>query len=144
MRLFVLDASVAVKWYLPSAGEPFSEQAKLVREMVLLGDDKFIAPDLLWVEFGNVMWRSVRRGRLTAEEAKLGVDAFAKMTILNVPSHPIIPIALDLAISSNCTVYDCLYVTLAMESSAQLITADEQLFQSLHAVAPVKWIGSIL
>lgn len=144
MSLFVVDASVAVKWFLPSAGEPFSEQARLVREMVLQGEDQFIAPDLLWAEFGNVMWRAVRRGRLTAEEAKLGVDTFAKMAILNVLSHPLIPMALDLAISSNCTLYDCLYVTLAMESSAQLITADEQLFQTLRTLAPLKWIGSIL
>jgi predicted nucleic acid-binding protein len=41
------------------------------------------------------------------------------------------------------TVYDCLYVVLAVHSKAQLITADERLANSLAAHFPVKWLGAL-
>ena len=48
MKLFVVDASVAVKWYVP---EEHSEIA------LLLLDDNFsrIVPRLFFSEFGNIL-----------------------------------------------------------------------------------------
>jgi predicted nucleic acid-binding protein len=40
------------------------------------------------------------------------------------------------------TVYDSLYVALAVHSKTQLITADERLANSLAAHFPVKWLGA--
>ena len=41
------------------------------------------------------------------------------------------------------TVYDALYVALAMKSKSQLVTADEKLANALAAHLPVKWLGAI-
>jgi predicted nucleic acid-binding protein len=41
------------------------------------------------------------------------------------------------------TVYDSLYVALAISSKAQLLTADERLARALAATLPVKWLGSL-
>jgi len=51
--------------------------------------------------------------------------------------------AFDIATAFERTVYDCLYVALAVQSHAQLVTADERLANSLAACFPVKWLGAI-
>jgi predicted nucleic acid-binding protein len=49
---------------------------------------------------------------------------------------------LQLAVTSRRTVYDSLYVALAMQSQSVLITADERLANALAARFPVKWLGA--
>lgn len=49
-RTFVVDASIAVKWTVSEAG---SELAEKIRAHILL------APDLLRIEYSNVLWRLV-------------------------------------------------------------------------------------
>jgi predicted nucleic acid-binding protein len=41
------------------------------------------------------------------------------------------------------TVYDSMYVTLAVISGAPLITADERLANALASRFPVRWLGSM-
>jgi len=59
----VVDASVAVKWFLPEAG------ANPAVAMLRAGH-RLIAPDLLWIEVASVLWKVARRGALTADEAE--------------------------------------------------------------------------
>jgi predicted nucleic acid-binding protein len=41
------------------------------------------------------------------------------------------------------TFYDGLYVTLAINCSVDLVTADERLANALAAHLPVKWLGAV-
>ena len=143
MNLLVVDASVAVKWVLPAYDEPLSEQASKLFGRFVKEEAQFLAPDLLWAEFGNVMWKAARRGRCTPARAQAALDALLHLNITSMPSQPMIEDALGLAIDFNCTVYDSLYVVLAINSGTQLITADEKLVQSFPAPMPVKWLGAV-
>ena len=40
------------------------------------------------------------------------------------------------------SVYDCLYIALAIRYDAEMITADERLANSVAARLPVKWLGA--
>jgi predicted nucleic acid-binding protein len=60
-----------------------------------------------------------------------------------VPSLKLLDSAFQIATAFERTVYDSLYVALAVHSNAQLITADERLANSLAAQFPVKWLGAI-
>ena len=44
---------------------------------------KFVVPDLFWAEFGNVLWKAVRTGRLSEQEATYGIE---KLLAENLPS----------------------------------------------------------
>ena len=50
---FVIDANVAIKWYLD---EPSSEIAR----RLLDGDDDLIAPEHILAEVGQALWRLAR------------------------------------------------------------------------------------
>ena len=49
--------------------------------------------------------------------------------------------AFTIATAFGRTIYDALYVALAVGFKAQLVTADERLANSLAAYLPVKWLG---
>jgi predicted nucleic acid-binding protein len=76
------------------------------------------------------------------------VDADLAMLVHDAPAHPDhffanrLPEALPIAFNVGRSVYDCLYVAVAVQSETQFITADERLANALAARLPVKWLGA--
>ena len=46
-------------------------------------------------------------------------------------------------LSHQRTVYDCLYIALAVASTGQFVTADELLANAVAARLPVKWLRAV-
>ena len=130
MRAYVIDASTAIKWYIP---EPLSKRATYFLDLAVEGQVTLMAPDLILPEIGNVLWKKVKRNELSADEARAIVYAIAKEPPMRiVPSSTLLPGAMEIAVAYSRTVYDCLYVALAASESAVLITADERLANSMQ------------
>ena len=68
---------------------------------------------------------------------------FPDLKIPTIPSFDLVPHALRLAVTHRRTVYDSVYVALALRAKANLITADERLANALAAHLPVKWLGAL-
>jgi predicted nucleic acid-binding protein len=121
----VVNASVAVKWYVP---EPDSQRAFTI----LSSGSRLLAPDLLISEVGNIIWKKVRRGELTIVDAQAIVTALTTACPLELyPRTDLLSAALDIAATYQRTVYDSLYVALAHEHGCQFVTADERLANAL-------------
>lgn len=131
----LVDASVAVKWYVP---EPDSQRA-----LSILGSGRsLLAPDLLISEVGNILWKRVQRGELTLVEAQTIVTALTTACPLELfPASDLLGTALDIAATNRRTVYDSLYVALAHEQGCQFVTADERL---ANALAGTPYASSVL
>ena len=118
----VIDASVAAKWIKPEVHSAYANQ-------ILRGPYTLFAPDLLWPEVGNILWKSVQRQELTTIEAHDGLRTLFRCPITVVSGRSLAPTALEIALLYRQTVYDALYVALATTRDCQLVTADS----SLHA-----------
>jgi predicted nucleic acid-binding protein len=138
----VVDASVAVKWCLPARREEFVEQAEELLASYRREEIRFLVPDLFWVELANALWKAVRRGEISADRAKSAMSLVRDLGVVTVPSFDLVPRALHLAVKYSRTVYDCLYVALAVQSKSEMITADERLANALAAHLPVAWLGA--
>jgi predicted nucleic acid-binding protein len=138
----VLDASVAVKWVIPSAGEPLTEEAKRLLLRHANGEFDFVVPDVFWAEFANVLWKGARRGRWNRADAEKAAKDMQARDFVTVSSLFLLSDALEIAFASDRGIFDCLYVSLAVESRTDLITADERLANALAARFPVKWLGA--
>jgi predicted nucleic acid-binding protein len=134
----VVDASVTVKWFV---AEQHSDLA-----LAVLRNEDLIAPDLLWPEIGNIIWKKVQRHELAEADARSILDLFLKAPITSYSSAAMITAALDVAIETGRTVYDSLYVTLAALEGCRMITADRRLFNSLAGTAYAGlsvWLGDV-
>lgn len=142
MTTLVLDASVAVKWAMPSVGEPLTEESLRLFALYRDGKIDFVVPDVFWAEVGNVLWKGARRRRWSREQAESVVADFQARDFVTIPSRVLLPEALRIAFVYDRSIYDCLYAALAVEARADLITADEKLANALAARLPVKWLGA--
>jgi len=142
MNAYVLDASVAAKWFLPAAGESLiTEAAEILRDFAN-GKIRLSVPDLFWPEFGNTLWKAVRLKRMSPKSAEESIGAIAELAIPTTPSTPLLKDAFSIAFTFDRTVYDCIYVALALASGRPFITADERLANVLAARFPVRWLGT--
>lgn len=120
----MLDASVVVKLLVE---EPGSTQAVALLDR----PDARLAPDWLAVELACALWNKVRFSGFDAGDAEQALAAFPRFIHRLVPSAPLVAPAFALGCRLEHPVYDCLYLALAKEEAAQLITADKR----FHAAA---------
>lgn len=139
---YVVDANVAVKWFLK---EPYSNVADTLLRDFLVGGLGLGAPDIITAEVGNTFWkRCVIFGDMSVEEAR---DSYRDFMALNLPIHgtkPIAQMALNLATKENHNLYDTFYLALALDNNCELITADQRLINKLGSKFPqIRWLGSL-
>ena len=125
----VVDASVALKWFL--SGEPQARQAlAIVQDGATL-----IAPDFLIAEVCNAAWRSVRLGRIS--QAQLDEIAITLPRFFDglVSASRLASRAVAIAGQLDHPVYDCLYLSLAEMQDARLVTADTHLLRKVQSTS---------
>lgn len=124
MNELVVDASVAIKWFIPEVESEAAVQ-------LLHSGVAFVAPDLIGPEIANTVWKKVRRAEITSDEATTILAAFERLEIAIYPSAVLLPSALELAIDLDRTVYDSLYVALAIARDCAVVTADRKFVAAL-------------
>jgi predicted nucleic acid-binding protein len=139
----VLDASVAAKWFLPGAGETLAAEAAQVLEAYAAGRLRLLVPNLFWPEIGNILWKAVRQGRLSRASAEEAITALQERRFATAPTAPLLGDAFAIAAAHERTVYDCIYVALAVLANMPLVTADERLANALAARFPIRWLGAL-
>lgn len=143
MNCCVVDANVAAKWLLPAVGEGLLDQANHLLARHVKRELQLLAPELIEPEIGNVLWKAVRRGRISRSEAENSLRRFAALAIQVVPVSDLLVQALQIAVGCDRSFYDSLYVALAVNTKTELITADERLVNALGSRLPVRWLGAI-
>lgn len=125
MKSLIIDASVAIKWFIPEEGSDAATRFFSKRYQML-------APDLITSEIGNIIWKIQRRGLLNTEEAYQVMDDFLSMPIEIYDSQHLINSALEIAIETGRTVYDSVYLALAIRIGGIMVTADKRLVNGLE------------
>jgi Raf kinase inhibitor-like YbhB/YbcL family protein len=129
----VADSSVVAKWVLP---EPDSGQAqRLISEVVLRGH-RLIVLDLALVEVANAIWKQYYRKVATLAEARHFLNELLRSPVHIEPAQRLLPAALEIAAKYGRAVYDALFIALAQDQALFGVTADEPLYQAVHADFP--------
>lgn len=127
----VVDACVAVKWYVRESG---FEQAGLLLDARANQVDLY-GPDLFIVEAVNALAKKVRTGEVSDQQARDAVDHLRFLAIPPVPTSRLLDRALWLAIQLDHALQDCLYLACAEDLDAAFITADDHFLKKLRDFA---------
>ena len=92
----VIDASVLIKFYVP---EILSDRAERLLAKVGNKDIDLLAPDLIYPEAGNILWKKQRLKELTHSEAEEITDAILSLPLMIEASKSLLPLAVDIAIA---------------------------------------------
>jgi predicted nucleic acid-binding protein len=133
MSRYVIDAGVAVKWFLTEA---HSDRARKLLEQFQQGAVELTAPELLIAEAANVFWKRAERGDLTAQEAADNLNDPLTINLPLVPSPLLAASALSLALTHHRSAYDSLYLALAVERGCDLVTSDERFYSAVGSTFP--------
>lgn len=139
MSVFIVDASVAAKWFIE---EEYSEAALSVLEEA----NQLHAPDFLLLEMDSIICKWTRRGAVTIEE---GGDLRESLRRYPIQHHSFVTFldsAFAIANQTGQSIYDCLYVALAALLKGRMVTADRRLYEVMKKGRFKKlivWVGDI-
>jgi predicted nucleic acid-binding protein len=123
---FVVDANVLVKVFLP---EQDSEVARRLIQHAVSTPGSCSAPDLIYPECGNILWKKERQGLLTAERMREITREIVAIPIAIWPGRQLLESAAILALSYGITAYDASYLALSRLLNIPLVSADERLLR---------------
>lgn len=122
--LFILDASVAVKWFV---AEPLRKKALNVREDYFENRIDLLAPSLIRYEIGNAL--RFHPGSSPKDLAG-AVKTIADMQIEQADlAQETVTAASEIAFQERITFYDAVYIALAEINRARLLTDDLLLYK---------------
>lgn len=136
----VIDSGVLVKWFLD---EPHYQEARRIRDQYRAGTLTLMAPDLIYAEVGNILWKKQRFQGLSPTDAADVLLALKREPIPTTSSADLLDDAYPLAITHGRTVYDALYLALSVRESCRFVTADERMVNAVGAALPnVVWVAN--
>ena len=90
------------------------------------------APDLLWSECANGLWRWARTGAVPGRVALERFAALRRAPVALIPTGHLLDRALTLAIEIGHPIYDCVYLALAVIRGAQMVSADRRFVNAVR------------
>ncbi len=124
----VLDSSIIAAIYFT---DPYSDWASSIVELYR----KCYTMDIAYAEIGNVAWKRIHIFGQPKEAILLGLKGaikFVDKVCLVVDSKSIIEDAISLALETEITIYDALFVYLAKIKNMPLATLDKNLVNKLR------------
>ena len=125
MKRFVLDASVALAWFLDNPVAPLALRVK----QALLAEARAVVPALWHLEMANGLVVAERRRILTAADVAGSMLHLEKITAQIETIGDLIPVrqALTTARSFQLSAYDAVYLDTARNEGLPLATLDRSL-----------------
>ena len=131
--MIVLDASVAVKWYVKEKG---SEEA----DRFLVGEERPVAPELIRAEVVAALCNQHRLYGKPKEQIALLCQRWTsdlqEMSVRLFDGTPLMEQAWNIALSYQHAVYDCIYLALAEQLGTRLVTADDTFVKKVKKAFP--------
>lgn len=139
MMEYVIDTSVAVKWF--SKDENDSEIALQLRQQMLDGHCSMIAPDLLIYELTNALRYNPN---FTNKDVNAALDSIFNMSIdiKNVDASVVVR-AIDIAFRFNVTVYDAYFMALSQIEKKHFLTADYKFIERIKGFKGIVKLSDI-
>ena len=123
----VIDANVGIYAIVP---EKNSAKALQLREDFRNGIHELLAPDLYFLECGNILTMAARSGRISPADLPAAYMDLMKHQPIIVPSTSLLPSAFIIASQIRVSLYDAIYLALSRQEGCPLVTNDQKLMNA--------------
>jgi predicted nucleic acid-binding protein len=117
--IFVVDASVAVKWFVE---EPRHDLARSLVE----SRASLIAPDVVLLEVASAFQKKVMSGEMEQEQARVAITTLPECFSELIEFSSLLFAGLELSCQLGHPIYDCMYLAYARMVNCRLITDDRK------------------
>lgn len=129
----IVDSGVIVKWVIR---EHDTDLAAAIYQRFQAGEFRVQIPDLVFAEFGNILWKKRTFENLSDDDANSAIDIFKEIPFVITPSQSLFDSAMSLSIKHKRTFYDSIYLALSIKENSRFVTADERLYNAVNATFP--------
>lgn len=137
MIRYVVDASVAIKWFFQTDEDDLESAIALLRAN-RDGEVVFFQPPHFIAEVAAVL------ARKKPNEAQEDLSDLLNFDLQWVENSRVYATACDLAIRLNHHLFDTLYHAVALHApDATLITADRRYFDKAQSIGQILWLGDL-
>jgi predicted nucleic acid-binding protein len=136
----IVDASIGVKWFIP---EVHSAEARQWRSQ---SNELHTLAIFFDIEITNTLWKKIQRAEISPPVASQILGQLASLPLARHPEATLLSAALDLAQQTQRTVYDSLYLALAVQLGGRMVTADQRLYNSVSATSlasHIVWVADV-
>jgi predicted nucleic acid-binding protein len=136
IKSYVVDASVAIKWYLP---EIYCDYAIHLQNP----DYHLHQPNFFLLEIASIITKKLRRREIDLGEANAILRDIRQINFKWHEDSHLLQNAIDIANQTARSLYDCLYLSLAIKVQGQMVTADRKFYDALQPtvfVDKIVWI----
>jgi predicted nucleic acid-binding protein len=134
--ILVVDASVFVKWFVDEDHTDIAE--KLIDRRFELH-----APELVLPEFAGVLLKKCRNGDIDKEVADAALESLRSFRITLHPHADLMRPAFKGAHTTGQSIYDWIYLSLAILLDCKFITADRRFFLGMRNTPHKRWLSWI-
>jgi len=134
LSVIVLDSSAIASLF-------FKDRSNQRVAQAIQGYDKFSTVDIAFVEVGSVAWKSVlifkEKIETSFEALKQAID-FIQDNCDVVSSRELLSKAFELGTKNNIQIYDSLFLILAKQLRAKVLTTDERLYNKTNSIKELR------
>jgi predicted nucleic acid-binding protein len=132
----VIDASVAVKWFVP-------EEASDKADEVSASEHTLLAPRLIMTEVANALARKAIQKLITPLEAEEYIRTLPQFLAGLLDVDDLIEAALRNACNYRHSIYDFIYLEAARRRDTKMLTADQRLIARVKGTELAKLVVSL-
>ena len=136
MNIPVVDACVAIKWFLPEKN--YQKAGK-----ILSSYNRMFAPDLFLVEMDSIITKKVRQRLIETEDAYRIYEEVRNIPIQIIPYSLIGKVAFDLSVALPITQYDACYLAVAIEFGEKVISADMRFVRGIMGTPFEEYVNAL-
>ncbi len=129
MKNLVVDSGIAVKWFIQ---EEDSDAAQFILDEYESENLSFLAPTLIYAEFGNIIWKKLIFQGLESTDADFAIQKFKNISFVLTPTSILFDDAFRIAVEYKRSFYDSLYLALSVKENCEFVTADEKFYNAVR------------
>jgi predicted nucleic acid-binding protein len=136
VKSYVIDTSALLRLYVPDGPIPADTEEAI--ELASRAEGIVFVPELALVEVAQVLHKKTRGGFLSSKESDEILASVLELPLDVVGHRDLLGSAVEKARSFALTVYDAIFLALAHERHATLLTADTQLASAWQRIGATR------